>query len=72
MSSGILTFIYILVVLAIMLPGIVAAVIIGFRAGVLAGLGILAAWEFLAALACFWFSRKILHCCDIPVVKIKI
>jgi hypothetical protein len=72
MTSGVLLLIYILAVIVILLPGLVAAVIVGVTletGGVLAGLGILSAWELIAAALCFALSRGILHRCDMPVSK---
>jgi hypothetical protein len=58
-----------------MLPGIVTAVaaviLLEGSRGTLSGLGILAAWELLAALVCFALSGGILHRCDMPAVKAK-
>jgi len=71
-SAGLLVFIYIFAVILILLPGLVAAVVIGSRfgdVGVVIGLGILALWELIAALVCFALSRGILHRCDMPSVK---
>ncbi|MDR3146508.1 MAG: putative ABC exporter domain-containing protein [Treponema sp.] len=69
LSSGFLLFIYTIVVAVVMLPGLVGAVIAGLILGAPAGLGILAAWELLAALACLALSRDILHRSDMPVIK---
>lgn len=72
-SAGLLIFIYILAVIIIMLPGLIAAIVIGSAiegVGVLIGLGILAAWELAAALGCFALARGILHHCDMPSIKV--
>jgi hypothetical protein len=68
-NVGMLVLIYIFSVILIMLPGIVGALLTGFfmgKAGVLIGMLVLAAWEFIAGLGCFAFSRGILHRCDMP------
>jgi hypothetical protein len=74
MSAGILVLVYMLTVILIMLPGLVPAMIVGFSIegeglGLLAGLGILAAWELIASIICFALSQGILHHCDMPAVK---
>lgn len=74
MSAGILITVYIIAVIVIMLPGLVAAIVVGSVIdgwGVLAGLVILAAWQLIAAVICFSLSKGILHKCDMPVVKAK-
>jgi hypothetical protein len=75
LNSGLLFLIYYLAVMLIMAPGVVGAlvagILLGGSPGEFAGLGILAAWELLAALVCFALSRGILHRCDMPVVKAK-
>ncbi|ATW24650.1 putative ABC exporter domain-containing protein [Candidatus Formimonas warabiya] len=71
-SAGLLIFIYTIAVIVIMLPGLIAALVIGSMfggIGVYIGLGILAIWELIAALGCFALSKGILHRCDMPVVK---
>lgn len=71
-SMGLLMFIYILGVIVIMLPGLIAAIVIGSIVegiGLLIGLAILAAWELIAALTCFAMSKGILHNCDISDMK---
>jgi hypothetical protein len=73
MTTGVLLFVYIMMVIVIMLPGLVPAVIVGVNSetgGAPAGLGILAAWELIAAAGCFALSRGILHHCDMPVSKL--
>ena len=74
MSTGILVMVYVIAVIVIMLPGLVAAIIVGGMVegwGILAALIILAAWELLAAAVCIALSKGILHRCDMPVVKPK-
>ena len=74
MSAGILVMIYLLAVIILMLPGLIAAIMAGIMIegwGTLAGLLILSAWELAIALGCFALSKSILHNCDMPVVKIK-
>lgn len=71
-SAGLLIFIYTIAVIVIMLPGLIAAIVIGSRLGsfgVLIGLGILALWELIAALGCFALSKGVLHHSDMPVMK---
>jgi hypothetical protein len=70
-STGILLFIYTIAVIIIMLPGLIAAIVIGSMiegSGVLIGLGVLALWELLAALGCFTLSKGVLHNADMPVL----
>jgi len=38
--------------------------------GVLSGLGVLALWDFLAALGCFLLSKDVLHYADMPALKV--
>lgn len=69
-STGVLVIIYSVAVVVIMLPGLIAALVIGSMLGgigVIIGLGILGLWELVAALGCFALSRGILHRCDMPV-----
>lgn len=71
-SAGLLILIYTFAVIIIMLPGLIAALVLGSMiegAGLLVGLGVLALWELLAALGCFALSRGILHNTDMPVLK---
>ncbi|HWQ80436.1 MAG TPA: putative ABC exporter domain-containing protein [Anaerovoracaceae bacterium] len=71
-SAGLLIFIYTIVVVVIMLPGLIAAIVVGSifgGAGVLAGLGILALWELITGLGTFALSKGILHHCDMPVLR---
>ncbi len=74
-SAGILMVLYSLAVIVIVLPGLIPALIVGFSIGgtwgTAAGLGILAAWELIAALACFALSKGVLHRCDIVVAVRK-
>jgi hypothetical protein len=71
LSGGFLLFIYTAAVAVVMLPGITGAIIAGFTLGTPAGLGILSAWELLAALVCFALSRNILRRSDMPAVKTR-
>ena len=71
-SAGMLIFIYILAVILIMLPGLIAAIIIGSAIegiGFLVGLGVLSVWELIAALGCFALSKGILHHTDMPSIR---
>jgi hypothetical protein len=72
-NQGVLILIYMLAVFIIILPGLIPAMIVGFNGatwGVAAGVGILALWQALAALGCFWLSKGILHKCDMPAKSI--
>ena len=71
-SAGLLVFIYTIAVIIIILPGLIAAVVLGSMIegfGVLIGLGVLALWELLAALGCFTLSKGVLHHSDMPVLR---
>ena len=71
-SAGLLVFIYIIAVLLIMLPGLIAAIVIGSAIegiGFMVGLFVLTAWELIAAIGCFALSRGILHHTDIPSIR---
>ncbi|NLO21153.1 MAG: hypothetical protein GX119_04045 [Syntrophomonadaceae bacterium] len=70
-SAGIMIFIYTIAVIVIMMPGLIAAIVLGSMIegiGVLIGLGVLALWELLAALGCFALSKGVLHHSDMPVL----
>jgi hypothetical protein len=72
LSGGLLITIYIIAVFVIMMPGLIAAIVIGAmmgKIGLYIGLGVLAAWELVAALGCFALSKGILHNCDMPVLR---
>ncbi|MDR2354745.1 MAG: putative ABC exporter domain-containing protein [Clostridiales Family XIII bacterium] len=71
LSTGLLLLIYFLTVLLAMLPGLVLAGVFAFVFSVAPWVppAVLAAWELVAALACFALSRGILHSCDMPVIK---
>jgi hypothetical protein len=63
-----------LAVMAVMLPGVAAAVAVGFAVkdiGPLLAMGVLALWELLAALGCFALARGILHRCDMLTLKLE-
>ncbi|MDD2498077.1 MAG: putative ABC exporter domain-containing protein [Desulfitobacteriaceae bacterium] len=71
-SAGLLIFIYTIMVIVIMLPGLISAIVLGSMIegiGVLIGLGVLALWELLAALGCFALSKGVLHHLDMPVMR---
>ena len=71
-SAGLLVFIYTIAVIVIMLPGLIAAIVLGSKfegTGVLVGLGVLAFWELLAAIGCFALSKGVLHNSDMPVLR---
>lgn len=71
-SAGLLMTIYIIMVIVILAPGLIAAIVVGSMLGgpgVVIGLGILAAWELLTGLGCFALSKGILHRCDMPVLR---
>lgn len=66
-KSGILVSFYFLAIIIIMAPGIAGVIIAAMMIeswGLLLGLGILAAWELLMALVCFYAARGLLHNCD--------
>ncbi len=75
LSKGILLLIYYFGVILLMAPGLAAALIVGFsidgQAGTVAGLSILAVWETVLSLVCFWLSRGVLHTCDMQVASTK-
>lgn len=71
-SAGLLLIIYIIAVMVIMLPGLIAATVLGSMIegnGVLIGLGVLALWELLAGFGCFMLSKGVLHHSDMPVLR---
>jgi len=71
-SAGLMITVYIIAVLIIMLPGLVAAIVIGSMIkgiGLLVGMGILALWELFAGVVCFALSKGILHNCDMPAFR---
>ncbi len=73
-SAGLLVALYFFGTFIIMMPGMIAAVIIGLFAGtwgVPIGMAVLAGWELLAAMGCFALSKGIIHSCDMPVIKTK-
>jgi len=72
MNEGVLIILYFLVMLAVMLPGIVGAVVAGILIegwGLMAALMILSVWELIATLVCFAASKGIMHNCDMPVLR---
>lgn len=72
MSAGVLIIVYTLIVIVVMLPGLAAAMLLGFsvggHAGLLLGLAVLCAWELLAAVGCFALARGVLHKCDMATM----
>jgi hypothetical protein len=72
-NQGILILAYVAIVLVFILPGLVLAIIVGTGGetwSVAAGTGILAFWQAVVALVCFWLSRGVLHKCDMPSMKL--
>jgi len=73
LNTGLLLVIYFAVVIIPLLPGIVAAVVIGVVApGTLAiplAMLTLSAWMLLVGVGCFALSKGALHNCDMPVMK---
>jgi len=73
-SVGVLFMVYLLVVMVVMAPAVVAAVGVGTSMGGLAGawaaLGIVCAWEALVAAVFFALSRGMLDNCDMPSMKL--
>ncbi len=72
-NSGLLIMFYYFGVIIIMVPGIIAAVLLGITItgtlGITVGLAVLAAWEIITGVVCFYLSRGVLDNCDMPVVK---
>ncbi|MCL1810239.1 MAG: putative ABC exporter domain-containing protein [Clostridiales bacterium] len=68
-SRGILFFLYILAVAAVMAPGIAIFAILSALVGQTLGLLALALWEAAVSLAFFALSKGVLHNCDIVTVK---
>lgn len=68
LGTGILIMIYMLMVMVLMAPGLVAALVvaagIGGTTGTTVGMGILSIWELLVAFGCFALSKGVLHNCD--------
>ncbi len=68
-SAGVLLLLYFVAVILIMLPGLAAGIIAMIfmegTPGLIAMLGIISAWELIAALGCFALSRGVLDRCDI-------
>lgn len=73
LSQGMLMVLYFFVVVLFMLPGLAAALFVGFsvggQAGPLLALLILSVWELLVALVCFFLSKDVLHNCDMASMK---
>ena len=66
-NAGILIMLYFIAIILIMAPGVVGAVLVASMIegwGLLFGLGVLAVWELLAALVCYYAARGLLHNCD--------
>jgi hypothetical protein len=71
-NAGLLVVLFMLCVFVIMLPGIIAAIFAGamFPAfGLYLPIAVLAAWEMAVALVCFYFSRAVLHNCDMVAAR---
>lgn len=72
LSSGLMLLWYYLAVVVILLPGLAAALAVGFAVaapwGVPLALLILTGWELTAAIACFALSRGVLSRCDMPAM----
>jgi hypothetical protein len=75
LSQGMLIIIYTFAVIAIMLPGVIGAMVVvymvGGDSGFFLGLVVIAAWELTAGLVCFALSKGVLDNCDMPVVRQK-
>lgn len=73
LGAGILITLYLLVVLILIAPGVVAAIFaaaaVGGISGTVVGLLILGAWELLVSFGCFALSRGVLHHCDIQTMN---
>ena len=72
-SQGILLMIYYIAVIFALLPGLVPSIIVGVLIGgdigIFIGLLILAVWESIVGLLCFFLARNILHNTDIPQIR---
>ena len=68
-NRGLLMLVYILFVMLIMTPGIVAAVLIGSLTTAVIGLLLLSLWEAVAALILFYLSKGVIHNCDMVTIK---
>ena len=73
LNMGMLLVIYFAVVLIPLLPGVVAAIVVGVIAPGAAGIALamltLSAWMALVGVVCFAISKGVLHNCDLPVMK---
>jgi hypothetical protein len=71
-NQGILIFVYMVVVIVLIMPGLIPAIIVGTMEawGTTAGTGILALWQVIVAMGCFWLSKEVLHKCDMPTAKL--
>lgn len=73
LSAGLLVILYLLAVMAVMLPGVIFAFLVGFSIGgdlgAAAGLAVLSIWELIMALVFFALSKGVLHNCDMPTLK---
>lgn len=72
-SAVMILMLYMFAIIIAMLPGIIPAFIIGFLIGgangTILGLLIVTLWEMIAAAVCFYFSKGILHNCDMPAYR---
>lgn len=69
-NAGILVMLYMLGVIVLMVPGVLAAVFAALAGAAPAvAVGLLGVWELLAGCILFWASKGILHTCDMPVIR---
>ena len=71
LNSGLIVFLYFVIVIVPLLPGIAAWILIVFNfpteAGMILGMASFNLWQFLLGLGCFLISKGVLHNCDMPV-----
>jgi hypothetical protein len=71
-GAGVMLALYMLAVILVMAPGIVAAIVVGVLPGgpgFPGGLAVLSAWELLVGAGCFAASSGILHNCDMAMLR---
>jgi hypothetical protein len=73
-NTGLLVFLYMIMVVVAIAPGLVVAVIVGTLidgiAGMIVGFALLTAWQFIASCICFYLARGVLDKNDMPQVNI--
>lgn len=72
-SNGLVMMIYIVAIMIFMAPGLIPALILGFSLGgslgTVIGLLIIAGWELIAGLVCFYIAKDVLNSCDMPIMN---